>query len=113
MADPKAESFLGGVRKFEGGEMPTPDHQPPPSNHPFEYKMIQVPSTLSISADESVKGKASSYLQQVVAENAVDGWEFFRVDAFYIQINPGCLMVLFGFGPQTVARNVVTFRRAK
>lgn len=79
----------------------------------FEYKMVQVPSTLSVSADEGVKGKAAAYLQQVVGENAVDGWEFFRVDAFYIQINPGCLMALLGFGPQTVARNVVTFRRTK
>jgi hypothetical protein len=83
----------------------------------FEYKMVQVPATLTVSEAEGVQGKAAVYLQEVVGRHAVDGWEFFRVDTFHIQINAGCLAALLspllGGGSRTVTRNVVTFRRPR
>jgi len=78
----------------------------------FEYKMVQVPPTINVGTKE--KGsEAASYLQNVVNESAVDGWEFYRVDNLGVKTSPGCLGALSGQKDQTLIYYVVTFRKSR
>ncbi len=75
----------------------------------YEYKMVQVPPAINVGVKE--KGnEAAAYLQSVVNENSIDGWEFYRVDSIGIEVSPGC----FG-GNKNILKNyyVVSFRKAK
>jgi len=78
----------------------------------YEYRMLQVPPTISIKMKEAKGQEAAVYLQTIVRENAQDGWEFFRVDTIGVQVKPGCLGSMFGASTATVTSYVITFRRA-
>lgn len=74
----------------------------------YTYKMIQVPPNISVKAKDNKAGMAAAYLQNVVNEQAADGWEFQRVDTIGIEEQPGC----FGGGKaQFFQYYVITFRK--
>lgn len=74
----------------------------------YEYKMIQIPPTIEVDR-KSMHKAAAVYLQGIVDENAVDGWEYYRVDTIGVKEKPGC----FSQSMVTVNHYVVTFRRLK
>ncbi len=77
----------------------------------YVYKMVQIPPTIEIQEGTSTKGRAASYLENVVNDYAHQGWEFFRVDSIGIWVNPGCLWGLFGARPVLYTKYVITFRK--
>ena len=77
----------------------------------YRYKMVQIPPNIEVSAGSSTRGKAASYLESIVNEYAVDGWEFYRVDTIGVVVPPGCLGGLLGMPTTHTNYYVVTFRR--
>lgn len=77
----------------------------------YTYKMVQVPPNVSVASKGRKGNEAADYLQSVVNEMASDGWEFQRVDAIGIHVQPGCLGGMFGNTPQQEHYYVITFRK--
>lgn len=77
----------------------------------YDYRMVQIPPSISMKAKDARGQEAAQYLQQIVNENAVNGWEFYRVDQVGVQIKPGCLARLLGATIQNLVYYVVTFRK--
>lgn len=77
----------------------------------FIYKMVQIPPAISVQAKAHTGNEAAAYLESVVNDMAGQGWEFLRVDAIGVQVQPGCLMVLFGQKTTETTYYVITFRR--
>lgn len=74
------------------------------------YKMVQVPPAINVGSKE--KGnEAASYLQEVVNQQAKDGWEFFRIDSIGIATSPGCLSALAGGKNILNTYYVITFKK--
>jgi hypothetical protein len=78
-----------------------------------EYKMIQIPPSITVKAKEAKGNEAAFYLQRIVNQQARQGWEFIRVDTIGVQTQPGCLGALFGGQAATLNYYVVTFKREK
>lgn len=76
----------------------------------YEYKMVQVPPTIVLKKDTG-QGEAAQYLQAVVNQEAVQGWDFYRVDQIGVKQRPGCLGALMGQHEATTIYYVVSFRR--
>ena len=79
----------------------------------YEYKMVQIPPTVSVSARDHKGDEAASYLQEIANTHAAAGWEFYRVDTLSVSIPPGCLGVLFGDRGTQSQYYVVTFRQPR
>ncbi len=77
----------------------------------YQYNMVQVPPVIEIKAKENRGSEAAVYLQEIVNQQAREGWEFYRVDSIGIHTKPGCLASLFGKKAETVEYYVVTFRK--
>ena len=77
---------------------------------PYQYNMIQVPPNISIQGAERGQ-EAAQYLQNVVNEQARQGWEFHRVDTIGVEVKPGCLFALLGRSAEYTQYFVITFRR--
>lgn len=84
----------------------------------FTYKMVQIPPNLSLVAKgmfkqaPDVTAVAGAYLQQVVNQEAQQGWEFLRVDSIGVKSEPGCIAALLGAKAIDTIYYVITFRRA-
>lgn len=78
----------------------------------YEYKMVQIPRDLSTKLGQG-DGLAAKMLQDIVDANAVDGWEFYRIDNLTILEKPGCLGSLMGQKDVFSSVGVVSFRREK
>lgn len=78
----------------------------------YNYKMVQVPPTIVLKKDTG-QGEAAQYLQSIVAQEAVEGWEFYRVDEIGVKQRPGCLGVLLGQRETSTVYYVVSFRQEK
>lgn len=79
----------------------------------YIYKMIQIPPNISVQAKYHQGNEAASYLESLVNQWAEQGWEFLRVDAIGVQVQPGCLMGLFGQSSTPTIYYVITFRRER
>ncbi len=77
----------------------------------YVYQMVQVPPTIIVQAKNHQGNEAATYLESVVNGKAREGWEFLRVDAIGVQIQPGCLAGLFGQKTVELTYYVITFRR--
>ncbi|MBV7387484.1 DUF4177 domain-containing protein [Pasteurellaceae bacterium TAE3-ERU1] len=75
----------------------------------YEYKMIQVPPNI-IANKKQIKTAAADYLQKVVDDQVMWGWEFFRIDDFSTEEAQGCLS---GGKITQKTYKVITFRRPK
>ncbi len=76
-----------------------------------QYKMIQVPPAIRIKAKDYQGGEAAAYLEEIVNEQARNGWEFFRVDTIGVRSDPGCLGAIFGQKSVMLDYYVITFRK--
>jgi hypothetical protein len=100
-------------RASGSGEPPNPPRfANPHQTRAYEYKMVQIRPTVAVQASEHIGDEAARYLQSVVNERAVNGWEFYRVDTLSVAIPPGCLAGIFGAPTAYNQYYVVTFRRA-
>ena len=83
----------------------------------YEYKMIQIPRTITVKAKELQGNEAADYLQSLTNQLAAEGREFFRVDEIGVEVEPGCLAsllaLLLGVKKTLIRYYVVTFRRPK
>jgi hypothetical protein len=79
----------------------------------YEYRMVQMPPTITVPAKEWQGQEAAFYLQNIANEHAAHGWEFYRVDTVGVVVQPGCLAMLFGARQTLVEYFVVTFRRPR
>ena len=77
----------------------------------YEYKMVQIPKDIGVKSSKHKGDEAARYLEGVVGEYTVDGWEFCRVDTINVSVLPGCLAKFSGGSTQTDAYNVISFRR--
>ncbi|MEO1697958.1 MAG: DUF4177 domain-containing protein [Planctomycetota bacterium] len=78
----------------------------------YEYRTVPMAPTITAHSKKNDGVEAASYLQSVIAQNAVDGWEFYRVDTFSVQQPSGCLAVLAGRNAgEHTTYYVATFRR--
>ncbi|QKS26558.1 DUF4177 domain-containing protein [Vreelandella titanicae] len=77
----------------------------------YTYKMIQVPPNVSVASKGRKGNEAADYLESVVNKMADDGWEFQRVDAIGIHVQPGCFGGIFGKGAEQEHYYVITFRK--
>ena len=78
----------------------------------YKYKMVQVPSTLKFTGDPlKFGGAAAAFLQEVVDREAIDSWEFYRVDSLAVVVAPGCLGALSGQKEAFTNYSVISFRR--
>lgn len=77
----------------------------------YEYKMVQIPPTIEVSAKGQKGNEAAAYLEELANRFAPDGWEFYRVDSVGVATPAGC------FAPGQPAKvesyYVVTFRRSR
>ncbi|WP_431642433.1 DUF4177 domain-containing protein [Enterobacter mori] len=74
----------------------------------FQYKMVQVPPSISVRPKDNKSGIAAQYLEDVVNEWAAQGWEFQRVDTIGIEERPGCFG---GSKVKFMQYYVITFRK--
>lgn len=78
----------------------------------YEYKMLQIFGSVQIPKKaKRADSIAAEYLEAIVNEQAEDGWEFFRVDEFYVNEKPGFLASIFGAKTEKSKYYVATFRR--
>ena len=78
---------------------------------PYEYKMIQVPPNITVKSRNHQGNEAAYYLQSIANEQAGDGWDFYRVDAVGVTLEPGCIGGLFGRKAIQQQYYVITFRK--
>ena len=79
----------------------------------YEYKMIQIPPTISVQASQHKGNEAAQYMEAIANSHAEQGWEFYRVDTLSVSIPPGCLAALFGDKGSQSQYYVMTFRRRR
>lgn len=79
----------------------------------YEYKMVQVPPTISVKEKEHQGNEAAYYLQSITNHWAAQGWEFYRVDSVGVVTKPGCLASLLGAKQTLTEYFVITFRKSK
>jgi hypothetical protein len=79
----------------------------------YEYNMVQIASDLTVSANARQGNEAADYMQQVVNEEAIDEWEFYRVDSISVEVQPGCIASLIGLKSTYYNYRVITFRRKR
>ncbi len=76
----------------------------------FKYKMVQVPPTIPVEMKKHKGNEAAMYLENIVAEYASQGWEFYRIDSIGVALQPGCLGGIFGKKEENTQYHVITFR---
>lgn len=79
----------------------------------YEYKMVQISSGLIVSAKARNGNEAADYMQQVIDKEAVEDWEFYRVDSISVEEKPGCIASLIGLGSTFHNYHVISFRRLR
>jgi len=77
----------------------------------FEYKMLQVSSTVVARTFQESEDAAAIYLEQIINRWARRGWEFYRMDTMQIAVLPGCLGRLLGARNEYFPEYVITLRR--
>ena len=78
----------------------------------YKYKMVQIPPNIVVNARKVNKNNAAAeYLEEVVNEMALEGWEFQRIDSIGVQEQPGCGSLFGGKQVGPVNYYVITFRQ--
>jgi hypothetical protein len=73
--------------------------------------MVQIPPSIELRQGTPVGQLAAAYLENVVNTQALEGWDFYRVDSIGVRVAPGCLGAFLGERPSNTEYYVVTFRR--
>ena len=112
--------FPTGVEEFSDQPRRTPpqptnaktsEHSIVEGSSAFKYKMVQVPPNIAVQEKERKGSEAAAYLEKIVNQYAIQGWEFYRVDSVGVNVLPGCLGGLIGQSAKLETYYVITFRR--
>ena len=76
----------------------------------YTYLTVQVPPNIKISSNEQ-GNEAAAYLERILNEKALGGWEFQSVEAIGVKVAPGCLEALKGTKESFTNYYVIVFRR--
>jgi hypothetical protein len=79
-----------------------------------EYRYRVVPFIGSMSSGSFAAGDASTVtaqLQQLIDQEARQGWDFYSLEKVNIQVNPGCIGQLFGQSASLITVDQVIFRQ--
>ena len=114
----RGESTAGSMPARHSDQSPRSTNAAPkgkaaPEPMDFEYKMIQIPPTISVEASQHKGNEAAQYMEAIANSHAEQGWEFYRVDTLSVAIPPGCLAALFGDKGSQSQYYVMTFRRTR
>ena len=81
------------------------------------YKVVALPRTIAVMKklfkETDSSAIVADYVQKVISEGIVGGWEFYRIDTVNLVESPGCLGGLLGQRETSTGYNVVTFRKPK
>lgn len=79
----------------------------------WEYRFV--PFTGVVSTSDATRGQAVEQavttFAAMVRTQAVDGWEYYRLDSFPVVVPAGCLMALLGGRDSVEPFRVAVFRR--
>ncbi len=76
---------------------------------PYQYKMVQLPHTFVVK--KQTESDIAPFLENLVNEHSLKGWDFYRIDSVGVAVNPGCLAGLLGNKQTMTNYNVVCFRK--
>ena len=76
----------------------------------YEYKCVQVPSTIIVDKKNKAAGLQS--YQDLINREAAGGWLLDSIDSFVISVPPGCISILTGRGAENSTVKILIFRRA-
>jgi len=82
----------------------------------MDFEFLAIPFFPRISSAEISQRTAqeiANQLQQLINQNASEGWEFSHIDQINVVAAPGCLSSLFGAKAGVVTYNVAIFRRKR
>lgn len=80
----------------------------------YEYRVVPFKGTIKSAVYTTENAQEVARQQQaVIDENAVGGWEFYRIDHVEFVANPGCLGFLTGRQAGVITFDQMTFRRPK
>jgi len=80
----------------------------------YTYKVVAIPRDVEMMRGVSGPTPAervAGYVEQVINQQAQEGWEFYRMDTVNITEKPGCLGQLLGQKEATFAYNLLIFRK--
>jgi hypothetical protein len=80
----------------------------------YIYKCVPVPETITTGTvgKDSHAGAVEAY-QNIINQNAGDGWELFTTDYIYSKQNPGCLGALLGKKGEEARFKILIYRKEK
>ena len=74
----------------------------------YTYKVVPFMGTVKSGQSAST---VASQLETVIAQYAVDGWDFYQLGAVNIEVKPGCIGGLLGKESDYVRYDQVIFRK--
>ena len=78
----------------------------------YIYKCVPVPETIVTGImGKDAHEKAVLAYENIINENARDGWEFFSVDSIVSRQKPGCFGALMGKKGEDVAFKLLIYRK--
>jgi hypothetical protein len=107
ISDDDVRRAMEGIRLDAGDDQSTSSPaEVAPTPGPYFYRMVQLAPTVMASDQHADRGSAAVYLERIVNKQALDGWEFQRIDAFLVEQPTGCLAALFGMKPDRIQLGV-------
>lgn len=80
----------------------------------YEYKVVPFKGVIKSAVYSEANANEVARQQQVVIDaNAVDEWEFYRIDHVEFTAAPGCFGMLMGARAGVITLDQVTFRRER
>jgi hypothetical protein len=76
----------------------------------YEYKAIPFKAQLS---RKDTANAIATQLENLINDQAIDGWEFDCLDDVGVSIEPGCISALLGGRTQYLRYDIVIFRRSR
>jgi hypothetical protein len=77
----------------------------------YEYRVVPfIGQVKSAVVSQATGQEVAGQLQALIAQNAVDGWEFYRIETVNLIAAPGCLGGLMGQKAGFLNFNEVVFR---
>lgn len=77
----------------------------------YQYKMVQVPPNIQVTASAHKGNEAAAYLEDIINKMAREGWEFYRIDSVGVDLKQGCLSAFFGPKSILTTYYVISFRK--
>lgn len=74
----------------------------------YTYRCVAGPSNISVKTDAERAGAVRAF-EDIINNEAEDGWEYVGMDEYTTTVPPGCLAL--GQGPQVATLKMLVFRR--